>query len=216
MDCLIIYDESGFVLNTTYGAVSQPKNIKSMIVDIPEGEQVVNVDVSTPDDPKVVTESMYNSEYLEMKGKIDELTFELEQANEVNTYLSVAASFAASSFTDEQALQVPLLYPFWSSDSVNYKTGDRVRYTDNVLYKVLQDHTSQESWTPDNSPSLFAKVLIEDPSVIPEWEQPGPENAYKKGDHVMHNGKEWESLVDNNVWEPGVIGTEGQWKEVIE
>lgn len=29
-------------------------------------------------------------------------------------------------------------------------------------------------------------------------------------DNVTHNGKTWESLVDNNVWEPGVYG----WTEV--
>ena len=33
-------------------------------------------------------------------------------------------------------------------------------------------------------------------------------------DKVMHNGKKWESLVDNNVWEPGATGTESLWKEV--
>ena len=48
----------------------------------------------------------------------------------------------------------------------------------------------------------------------PEWEQPGSTNGYSKGDKVTHNGKTWESLVDNNVWEPGVIGTESLWKEV--
>lgn len=68
--------------------------------------------------------------------------------------------------------------------------------------------------TPEAAPSLFAKVLIPDPGVIPDWEQPGPENAYSKGDKVRHKDKIWESLVDNNVWEPGTIGTEGQWKEV--
>lgn len=31
-----------------------------------------------------------------------------------------------------------------------------------------------------------------------------------------HNGKVWESLVANNVWEPGVTGTEALWKEVSE
>ena len=30
----------------------------------------------------------------------------------------------------------------------------------------------------------------------------------------MHNGKTWESLVDNNVWEPGAVGTESLWKEI--
>ena len=88
-----------------------------------------------------------------------------------------------------------------------------MRYAD-VLYKCLTAHTAQESWTPDVSPSLWAKVLIPEPSVIPEWEQPGSTNGYSKGDKVTHNGKTWESLVDNNVWEPGVIGTESLWKEV--
>ena len=94
-----------------------------------------------------------------------------------------------------------------------YEAGDRVQYAD-VLYKCLTGHTAQESWTPDVSPSLWAKVLIPDPSVIPEWEQPGSTNGYSKGDKVTHNGKTWESLADNNVWEPGAIGTESLWKEV--
>jgi hypothetical protein len=32
-----------------------------------------------------------------------------------------------------------------------------------------------------------------------------------KGDKVRHNNKVWISIIDNNVWEPGVYG----WEEVI-
>ena len=102
--------------------------------------------------------------------------------------------------TDEQAIEVPMLYPEWK-DGVAYEVGERVLYND-ILYKVLQKHTSQADWTPDVAPSLFAKVLIVDPDVIPEWVQPDSTNPYMKGDKVTHNGKTWESLVDNNVWEP--------------
>jgi hypothetical protein len=35
------------------------------------------------------------------------------------------------------------------------------------------------------------------------------------GDKVLYNNKTWESLIDNNVWEPGSIGTEGLWKEIV-
>ena len=108
------------------------------------------------------------------------------------------------SATDEQALSVPVLYPAWRS-GVNYVTGQRVLHNA-VLYKVLQDHTSQETWTPEAAPSLFAKVLIPDETVIPEWVQPDSTNAYAKGDKVTHNGKTWVSDYDNNVWEPGVFG----------
>ena len=113
---------------------------------------------------------------------------------------------------DEVAATAAFAFDPWDAAGT-YETGDRVRYAD-VLYKCLTAHTAQASWKPDVSPSLWAKVLIPDPSVIPEWEQPGSTNGYSKGDRVMHNGKTWESLVDNNVWEPGVIGTESLWKEV--
>ena len=113
-----------------------------------------------------------------------------------------------SSATDEQALAAPALYPTWKEE-VEYAVGDRVLYND-VLYKVLTAHTSQATWTPDVSASLFAKVLIPDPEVIPEWEQPNSTNTYKIGDKVTHNGKTWVSIVDNNVWEPGAYG----WEEV--
>ena len=110
--------------------------------------------------------------------------------------------------TDEQALTVPVLYPAWKGEA-DYVTGQRVLYG-GVLYKVLQDHTSQDAWTPDVTPSLFTKVLIPDVDVIPAWEQPDSTNTYAKGDKVTHNGKTWVSDVDNNVWEPGVFG----WTEV--
>ena len=104
------------------------------------------------------------------------------------------------SVNDELALSVPMLYPAWR-EGIEYSVGYRVLYNE-VLYKVLTAHTSQETWTPDVSPSLFAKVLIVDENVVPEWEQPDSTNPYMKGDTVMHNGNTWVSLVDNNVWEP--------------
>lgn len=110
--------------------------------------------------------------------------------------------------TDEMSLQVPNLYPTWKVD-VAYVVGDRVLYG-GILYKVITAHTSQATWTPTDAPSLFAKVLIPDDNVIPEWEQPDSTNAYKIGDKVTHNGKTWVSIVDNNVWEPGAYG----WEEV--
>ena len=111
--------------------------------------------------------------------------------------------------TDEQALQVIDLYNIWDN-STSYKTNDRVRYN-NLLYKCLMDHTSQNTWTPDITPSLWAKVLIPNPNIIPKWEQPESTNPYMKGDKVIYNGIIYESIVDNNIWEPGVVGTETLW-----
>ena len=112
------------------------------------------------------------------------------------------------SATDEQALSAPVLYPAWRS-GVAYVTGQRVLHNA-VLYKVLQNHASQDNWTPDAAPSLFARVLIPDADIISEWVQPESTNPYAKGDKVAHNGKTWVSDYDNNVWEPGVFG----WTEI--
>lgn len=117
----------------------------------------------------------------------------------------------AEAMTDTEALETPELFPNWHGDGVDYVTGQRMRFG-GVLYKVLTDHTSQEEWTPEASPSLFAKVLIPDPDVIPEWEQPDSTNPYMTGDKVTHNGQTWVSTVDNNVWEPGAYG----WEAVAE
>lgn len=119
---------------------------------------------------------------------------------------------AITYLTDEQALTVQELYQEWSP-ARNYKAGDRHRYN-SVLYKCLQDHQGQADWKPDAAPSLWARVLIAHPDTIPAWTQPDSTNAYNKGDRVTHAGKQWESLADNNVWEPGTAGTETLWKEI--
>lgn len=127
------------------------------------------------------------------------------------------AEISCGANTDEQALEVQILYPNWGDleDGAALKVGDRVNY-DGILYNVIQEHKKQSTWNPVDAPSLFAKVLIPDPSVIPEWEQPTSTNGYMVGDKVTHNSKTWESLIDNNVWEPGAVGTESLWKEVNE
>ena len=109
---------------------------------------------------------------------------------------------------DETALTGVELFPMWVIGRA-YATGDRVQYG-GALYKCVQAHTSQADWTPDAATSLFAKVLIPDETIIPEWKQPDSTNPYMKDDKVAHNGKTWVSDIDNNVWEPGVYG----WTEL--
>lgn len=115
-----------------------------------------------------------------------------------------------TTLTDEQALEVPTFFPAWET-GYPYKAGDRVLYRD-VLYKCLTEHTSQADWEPDAAPSLWAKVLTDPGGEVLPWEQPESTNPYMTGDRVTHNGKTWQSTVDNNVWEPGVYG----WVEVQE
>ncbi len=130
----------------------------------------------------------------------------LELARKLRAYIEKAAV----SLSDEDALEAVELFPNWTPDNtITYHINNRVQY-EGILYKCLQEHTPQEAWTPIAAPSLWAKVLIPDVNVIPEWEQPSSTNPYQVGDKVTHNEKTWECTVANNVWEPGVYG----WQEI--
>lgn len=117
--------------------------------------------------------------------------------------------------SDEAVAYFERIIPAWTVGE-NVKKG-MVRTYEGTRYRCLQDHACTAEWTPTAAVSLWAKVLPGQEGSgeeIGEWEQPGSTNGYAKGDKVTHNGKTWESLVNNNVWEPGVIGTESVWKEV--
>lgn len=205
MQTLIIYDNTGMIWNITYGQYVLPEGLTATIMDVPEGSQVQSIDVSG-DEPKLVFASLPENDIQAMKAEMSHLRTE-------NAFMSTALTFAAETFTDEQALKVPTLYEVWDGEGLSYCAGKRLRFN-GVLYKVLSDHTSQPDWTPEAALSLFAKVLVEDPNAIVEWEQPGSTNGYMTGNKVTHNGVIYESLVDNNVWEPGATGSETVWKVV--
>lgn len=105
---------------------------------------------------------------------------------------------AATNLTDEDALQVVKLFSQWAVEHT-YVVGERLQYK-NVLYRVVQAHTSQADWTPDITPAMFAIVSLDE---WPEFVQPtGAHDAYKKGDKVTFNGKHYISLIDGNVYSP--------------
>lgn len=162
-----------------------------------------------------MTKKYVNGQYIDLtdkeidQSKIEQRKYEAKEkhrplsADEV-TRMLIAQQINTMSVDDHTALRMAEFYPEWATGQA-YTTGFKVQYG-GVLYKCLTAHTSQDDWTPDVSPSLFVKVLIPDENIIPEWEQPDSTNPYMAGDKVTHNGNTWESLVDNNVWEPGVYG----------
>ena len=135
---------------------------------------------------------------------------ELTYAEKLMSQQELAMSFLADNLTDEQAVQVPLIFEAWQV-GVDYKVGKKLVYEE-VLYKVLQDHTSQETWTPKDAPSLFARVLVDDGGAVLDWVQPDSTNPYMKGDRVKFEGKIYESLIDSNVWSPTAYPA--GWKEI--
>ena len=143
-------------------------------------------------------------EYEELRDDaIDErLILKLEEVDAKEESLNKIGKIVANQVTDDVvALSIQEFYDIWTV-GVLYPVGRYITHKD-ILYKVLTEHTSQTEWTPDVSPSLFAKVLI-DPTgeTIPEWVQPDSTNAYMTGDKVTYEGKVYESTIDNNVWSP--------------
>ena len=132
----------------------------------------------------------------------------LELARKLRPYIEKAAL----SLNDEDALEAINLFPNWDPNKEDgYKVDDKVRYEE-VLYKCLQAHNPQEAWTPTAATSLWAKVLIPDANVIPEWEQPNSTNPYMIGDKVMFEGIVYESVIDNNIWSPAAYPA--GWKSI--
>lgn len=132
---------------------------------------------------------------------------EAERQSQIRAAVPMLMNAMASTLTDAQILTAPLLFDKWD-DGIDYKEGDVRRYGDGI-YRCKKDNTSQKGWEPYvSTASLWT-------AITPEGAQPWqPNQSYDQGATVTHNGKTWESLVPNNVWEPGSTGTETVWKEV--
>ena len=135
---------------------------------------------------------------------------EISKANEAGGIVFVTMA-EAGTIDPITAAEHADLFMDWAA-GVKYTTGQIRRHKDGNLYKCLSDHTSQEDWTPDASPSLWVKVS--DPTEEwPAWSQPvSALDTYPAGAKTSHNGKHWISDLDNNVWEPGQYG----WTEVTQ
>lgn len=107
--------------------------------------------------------------------------------------------------TAEQIPDLVSLYP-------QYRVGVAVTATQilaigrNTLVRVVQDHTTQADWDPLTTEALYQVLAPEEPgSDYPAWQPWGgnPANLYSIGARVSHGGKNWESTLDGNHWEPG-------------
>lgn len=126
------------------------------------------------------------------------------QLAQIRTAAMLSIQTMAASLTDEQAISVSgLIAPF--AVGKDYKKGDLLTYGGEV-YRVAQDHTSQEQWVPgDGTESLYTRITLAGDS-IPVWQQPtGAHDAYNTGDKVHYpdeSGPVYVSKIDGNTWAP--------------
>lgn len=105
---------------------------------------------------------------------------------------------AAATLSDATALQGVQLFPMWKP-GLSVSTDQRYQYN-NVLYRVVQAHTTQADWTPDKTPALFVVVSLDE---WPEFVQPtGAHDAYNTGDKVTFNGAHYICIMDGCTWSP--------------
>ena len=175
-------------------------------------KEIINVVPSYDANTQVVTRDSYTEEATTITVNYVVTAKPLTKEEQLENQRKLALTFFAETLSDAQALQVPMLFDEFDGNGVAYEVGKRVLYND-ILYKVIQAHTSQAEWTPVAAPSLFAKVINETiDGSIPEFEQPDSTNPYMKGDRVIFNGKVYESLIDNNVYSPEAYPA--GWKEI--
>ena len=175
-------------------------------------KEIINVVPSYDANTQVVTRDRYTEEATTITVNYVVTAKPLTKEEQLENQRKLALTFFAETLSDAQALQVPMLFDEFDGNGVAYEVGKRVLYND-ILYKVVQAHTSQAEWTPVAAPSLFAKVINETiDGSIPEFEQPDSTNPYMKGDRVIFNGKVYESLIDNNVYSPEAYPA--GWKEI--
>ena len=72
------------------------------------------------------------------------------------TALLIRQQINTLSVDDNTALRMREFYPVWETGQ-NYPEGFKVQYG-GALYKVLQAHTSQDGWEPENAPSLWTEI----------------------------------------------------------
>ncbi len=71
--------------------------------------------------------------------------------------MMVRAQINTLSVDDQTALRMVAYYPDWTAGTA-YAAGDRLVYNGD-LYKVLQAHTSQETWLPGaGTESLYTRI----------------------------------------------------------
>ena len=125
---------------------------------------------------------------------------------EVQQAAVLVAQIQAQALTDAQAITVKAIYPAWSPDGVQYPVDYKV-LQDDVLYKCLQEHTSQENWAPGIAPSLWTAVQTGEHARTQEDPIPVPETVttagfeYEKGKYYSEGGAVY--LMDRQGMDAG-------------
>lgn len=100
----------------------------------------------------------------------------------------------AVTLDDETALTGIELFPMWATDRA-YAVGDKVQ-RNGKLWRVLQAHTSQAGWEPENAASLWTEICESHAGTL---EDPIPYSgnmALESGKYYSQDGKVYRCTRD--------------------
>lgn len=130
---------------------------------------------------------------------------EIRRREQLQTATILFVNANAKTLTNEQALSVSLFFDEWVKDTF-YEKDQIIRYKDE-LYRIGQDHTSQEIYPPDSEgvTALYSHITIDEETGYEEWKPwDGVSGIYQTDQPVIdpNDGQIYISKIPNNVWGP--------------
>lgn len=135
------------------------------------------------DNPECIAEYRKFLSFVKMAESISRSMFPVEEGHPAPdcTRLSDVISLLTMTvntmnLSSSQSLKVKTVFPQWKA-GIYVKKGEKYQYN-GKLYEVVQDHTTQSNWSPENQSSLWVEVVedhegtLEDP--IPYNEELNP------------------------------------------
>ena len=179
------------------------------IVEVIKGYEIANISVENDSITLIMLRKLSEasaSAIQALEENYNNSTLKIKSLNQAVLNFGTAFSpvIMRAGLSDKEALTVASLYPEWTV-GFDYKQNWIIQYDDN-LYRIGQDHTSQEQWVPGETgtEALYSKIEIteEGYEVWQEWD--GVSGSYANGQIVQDPTDEqlYQSLIDNNVWGP--------------
>ena len=213
MRALVIYDSTGKIWSIVYGEENLPPGTLSMFVDIPEGANLIRIDVSTPSDPQPVFEDYDDTDIGNLKKDMQHVKSDIERIEgkaKGNVSAANAVKMLAMMFTNEQALAVADLYPLWSdlndgttlTKQEEVVTGTEITKVsyDGKLYKVITTHKKQADWFPGQETASLFTVIDEEHAGTQEDPIPYSVNMIVyEGKYYTHDGVVYKCIRDSDI-----------------
>ena len=109
------------------------------------------------------------------------------------------ANINTMSLSNKEALDIKEFYPVWSANSVQVKKGERYQYGD-LLWEVVQAHTTQENWKPSiYTASLWKVVDVEHEGTQEDPIPYTPPMEIFKDKYYTQNGVMYKCTRDSGI-----------------